>query len=75
MQFFTGISRNNQSKSLTNMLPLTKCVWDFQNNALWDTHENALLIGHVEMPSHYLSVPSISCVNVPNWVANQSLTK
>ena len=20
------------------MLSLTECVWDFQNNALWDTH-------------------------------------
>ena len=36
MQFFAGISRNTQSKSY--MLSLTQCVWDFQNNALWDTH-------------------------------------
>ena len=36
MHFFTGISRNTQSKSY--MLSLTECVWDFQNNALWDTH-------------------------------------
>ena len=36
MQYFTGISRNTQSKSY--MLPLTECDWDFQNNALWDTH-------------------------------------
>ena len=36
MQFFSGISRNTQSKSY--MLPLTECVWDFQNNELWDTH-------------------------------------
>ena len=28
MQFFTGISRNTQSKSY--MLSLTECVWDFQ---------------------------------------------
>ena len=34
MQFFTGISRNTQSK--TYMLSLTECVWDFQNIALWD---------------------------------------
>ena len=33
---FAGISRNTQSKSY--MLSLTECVWDFQNNALWDTH-------------------------------------
>ena len=29
MQFFTGISRNTQSKSY--MLSLTECVWEFQN--------------------------------------------
>ena len=34
MQFFTGISRNTQSKSY--ILSLTECVWEFQNNALWD---------------------------------------
>ena len=34
MQFFTGISRINHSKSY--MLSLTECVWDFQNNAFWD---------------------------------------
>ena len=34
--FFTGISRNTQSKSY--MLSLTECVQDFQNNALCDTH-------------------------------------
>ena len=41
MQFFAGISRNTQSKSYT--ATLTKCVWGFQNNALWDTREHALL--------------------------------
>ena len=25
------------------MLSLTEFVWEFQNNALWDTHQNALL--------------------------------
>ena len=35
MQCFTEISRNIQSKSY--MLALTEFVWDFQNNALWDT--------------------------------------
>ena len=35
MQFFTGISRNTQSKS--SMLSLTECVWNFQNDAFWDT--------------------------------------
>ena len=40
MQNFTGISRNTRSKSY--VLSLTECVWEFQNNALWDTHEHAL---------------------------------
>ena len=31
MQFFIGISKNTQSKSYL-------CGWEFQNNALWDTH-------------------------------------
>ena len=34
-------SRNTQSKSYK--LPLTECVWEFQNNALWDTLQHALL--------------------------------
>ena len=33
IQYFTGISRNTQSKLY--MLSLTECVWDFQNNVLW----------------------------------------
>ena len=36
MQLITGISRNTQS--ISYMLSLTECVWEFQNNALWDTH-------------------------------------
>ena len=40
MQLFTGISLNTQSKSY--MISLTQCVWEFQNNALWDTHWHAL---------------------------------
>ena len=36
MQFFTGISRNTQSKS--DMLSFTECIWELINNALWDTH-------------------------------------
>ena len=39
MQFLTGITRNAQSKSY--MPSLTECVWDFQNNALWDAHCHA----------------------------------
>ena len=41
MQSFTGISRNTQSKSY--MLSLTECIWEFWNNALWDTDRQALL--------------------------------
>ena len=47
MQFFTGISRNIWSKSY--MPSLTEGVWDFQNNALWDTHEHALLVQPTEV--------------------------
>ena len=36
---FTEISSQN------HMLLLTECVWDFQNNALWDTQQYALF-GH-----------------------------
>ena len=32
MQFFTGISRNTQSKSYVLSSP--ECTWEFQNNAL-----------------------------------------
>ena len=41
MQLFTGISRYTESKLY--MLSLTECIWDFQNNALWDTHQHTLL--------------------------------
>ena len=30
-------------KSKFYMLSLSEFVWEFQNNALWDTHEHALL--------------------------------
>ena len=43
MQFFSGISRNAQSKLY--MLSLTECVGDFQNNALWDTHLHSIRKG------------------------------
>ena len=36
-QFLIGISKNTQPKSY--MLSLTECVWEFLNNALWDTHK------------------------------------
>ena len=41
MQLFSGIFRNTRSKSY--VLSLTERVWDFQNNALWDTYYHALL--------------------------------
>ena len=34
--FFAWFSRHTQSKSYT--LSLTKCVWEFRHNALWDTY-------------------------------------
>ena len=39
---FPGISKKSVSKS--HMLSLTVCVWEFLNNALWDSHEHALLV-------------------------------
>ena len=36
MHFFTGISRNNQSKFYK--LSLTECLWEFLDGALWDSH-------------------------------------
>ena len=36
MQSFSEISRNTQPKSYT--VSLTEYPWEFQNNALWDTH-------------------------------------
>ena len=45
MQFFTGISRNTQSKLYT--LSLTECVRDFQNNALWDTDEHGVRLAKI----------------------------
>ena len=51
MQFLSGISRNTQSRSDMLSLPtsgksrhLAECVWDFQNDVLWDTHQNAPLL-------------------------------
>ena len=32
------------------MLSLTECVWEFQNNALWDTHQHALLTHVLKRP-------------------------
>ena len=37
-----GVSSNTQSKSY--MLSLTEFVWNFQNNALWDTHQHVLFL-------------------------------
>ena len=39
--FPLGFPENTQSESY--MLSLTECVLDFQNNALWDTHQHDLL--------------------------------
>ena len=40
MQFFWNF--HNYS---VKIISLTEVLWDFQNNALWDTHENAPLNG------------------------------
>ena len=39
---FTGISKK-YSISILFMISLTECVWEFQNNALWDTRQHALI--------------------------------
>ena len=33
---------DNLILSQNNMLTLTECVWDFQNNALWDNLKHVL---------------------------------
>ena len=50
MQLLTGISRNTQSNSY--MLSLTECVWEFRNNALWDT-----LLNNVSFMCIRLNIP------------------
>ena len=46
------------------MLSFTECAWDFQNNALWDTHYHALLtaIMYSQFDELYIQmeVPQIS---------------
>ena len=33
------------------MISLTECIWEFQNNALWDTHQHDLFItGNLNNP-------------------------
>ena len=39
---FTGISEKYSIRILF-MLSMTECVWEFQNNALWDTHQHTLI--------------------------------
>ena len=58
MQYFTGISRNTQSKSY--MLSLSECVWDFHNNALWDTLFDSNLMKKMELhcPSCFRRSPT-----------------
>ena len=58
MQFFIAISRNTESKSY--MLSLTECVWDFLNNALWDTHIHALSGLHLLEKGKTTHQPGIS---------------
>ena len=57
MQSFTGISRNTESTS--HMLSLTERDWEFQNNALWDTHKHTLL-RHLAMQILYTQPSAVS---------------
>ena len=62
MQFCTGLSIKSQSKSYTRSF--TECVWDFQNNAWWDTDWYALLWNLIRTENniqHYeVSTPQVS---------------
>ena len=61
IRFITRISRNTQSKSY--MLSLTECVWEIRNNALWDTHQHALLVrDSIALVSSLLLSNSLSCL-------------
>ena len=42
MQYFTGISIITHS--ISYMLSLTERVWEFRNDALWDTPQHALFV-------------------------------
>ena len=48
MQFFTRILQNTQSKSF--LLSLTECVWEFQNNALWDNMPYSIVNNYEHLP-------------------------
>ena len=48
-----GISRNTQSKCY--MLSFSECVWDFQNNTLWDTQKHAVLTCILFLPAFFNS--------------------
>ena len=56
MQSFTGNSENTQSKSY--MLSLTEYLWEFQNDALLDTHalfaRNSLSLEYADLTSQCL---------------------
>ena len=48
------------------MLSLTACVWDFQNNALWDTHKtDPIGVGNEG------GVESSPCLTVPQHTFTQ----
>ena len=66
MQCFTENSKNTQSNSY--MLSLTECVWEFWNNALWDTHLHALLALILSM-SHSMYLLS-HCQSLSVWAGS-----
>ena len=65
MHLVTGIYKNTQSKSDT--LSLTASVWEFRNNALWDTYEHALFVKLVRrfslqaIPNLFFEMSGLSC--------------
>ena len=63
IEFFSGISRNTQSKSYK--LSLTECVWEFRNDALWDTHYHAILKlhSHFYRNIYHILAQTVKCRN------------
>ena len=67
MQFFTEISRNTQSKSYIR-LSLTECVWEFRNNALWDTHKHCPIVSPLCHSIFYRSLQKSMILSIQKLV-------
>ena len=50
MQFFDPWNFQKYSKLHVYMLSLIECVWDDQNDALWDTHQHAQFVAEIHHP-------------------------